>query len=118
MDFLLALESQCFNPRAREGRDDSPEGHDYWCQVFQSTRPRGARLGPDADFAIFCESFNPRAREGRDPYNGITLADSKCFNPRAREGRDVSGQNSYRWSNIVSIHAPARGATVFEGARN
>ena len=78
----------CFNPRAREGRDDHlivGLGH-------------GKR-------------FNPRAREGRDdlgailrhstyrvsihaPVKGATggykcdIGRYQCFNPRAREGRD------------------------------
>ena len=97
-----------FNPRAREGRDriiwyrpamftvsihapargatmvavKSKTG-----QVFQSTRPRGAR--------------HSIRRSG---------SMSACFNPRAREGRDVTGEDCRR-RVVVSIHAPARGAT-------
>ena len=57
--------------------------------LFQSTRPRGARRhGSDGLFA---------ARRG--------------FNPRAREGRDKD-QNSNWNREEVSIHAPARGATI------
>jgi len=33
--------------------------------LFQSTRPRGARLGFDAGYFTF-DGFNPRARVGRD----------------------------------------------------
>jgi len=33
-----------FNPRAREGRDRDGTGHISQQYVFQSTRPRGARL--------------------------------------------------------------------------
>ena len=77
--------------------------------LFQSTRPRGARLETrNTHSIIFC--FNPRAREGRDrcadnilppravsihaPARGATTSDYKValvggsFNPRAREGRD------------------------------
>ena len=57
------------------------------------------------------QSFNPRAREGRDCCTGVLMIWSKCFNPRAREGRDwrkrVEAGNCF-----VSIHAPARGATM------
>ena len=56
--------------------------------MFQSTRPRGARL------------------TGSSAGNLM-----ECFNPRAREGRDVAVGNSV-WICQVSIHAPARGATV------
>ena len=57
--------------------------------MFQSTRPRGARR---------------RWAEARGCY--------KCFNPRARAGRDsyVMLDEVAFW---VSIHAPARGATVW-----
>ena len=55
--------------------------------MFQSTRPRGARLAMSYDVWTVL-SFNPRAREGRDQ-------------------ADVE----YVSNPIVSIHAPARGAT-------
>jgi len=56
--------------------------------------------------------FNPRAREGRDAgWRGCSRLPA-CFNPRAREGRDlpVSGPHAVAQ---VSIHAPARGATLW-----
>ena len=55
--------------------------------LFQSTRPRGARLG-----RVSVQSF------------------SVCFNPRARAGATV-GQFFVGLFGEVSIHAPARGAT-------
>ena len=55
---------------------------------FQSTRPRGARLSGNA-WPLHSRSFNPRAREGRD------------FRRFMRSLSFV----------LVSIHAPARGAT-------
>ena len=54
---------------------------------FQSTRPRGARR---------CHAASPTC--------------PACFNPRAREGRD-SRENGKSLPILVSIHAPARGAT-------
>ena len=57
---------------------------------FQSTRPRGARL-------ILKGLFNTLIR----------------FNPRAREGRDWGWQVK-DINGVVSIHAPARGATPFQ----
>ncbi len=58
--------------------------------AFQSTRPRGARPSRVAGINPMASSFNPRAREGRD----------RCV---VGFGELASG---------VSIHAPARGATV------
>ena len=55
--------------------------------MFQFTRPRGARRGV---------GFQSRTPE--------------CFNSRAREGRDLRWLQGVR-TLLVSIHAPARGAT-------
>ena len=57
-------------------------------ELFQSTRPRGARRGHMA-----------------------LTANVKDFNPRAREGRDLVGF-SHTGASLISIHAPARGATI------
>ena len=77
--------------------------------MFQFTRPRGARRMM-AHGRKFVTCFNSRAREGRD---GMGLKSSRaisCFNSRAREGRDWKIPRA-RGVVIVSIHAPARGAT-------
>ena len=59
------------------------------------------------------ERFNPRAREGRD-CSPCAMAPGAWigFNPRAREGRDSRRVRRQSRSEDVSIHAPARGATV------
>ena len=83
--------------------------------MFQSTRPRGARLGIGDDLAhvqkvsihapawgatpnmcrpmqvVAC--FNPRARVGRDWYNYYIVTVLGGFNPRARVGRDSDSGN-------------------------
>ena len=99
--------------------------------MFQSTRPRGARLRR-IPFVISSSSFNPRARVGRDHAESAQLAIFKRFNPRARVGRDQINRYSwlsYRFQSTrprgarlypkkqpvlfsVSIHAPAWGATT------
>ncbi len=56
-----------FNPRARGGRDLRAINNTPDWYVFQSTRPRGARLSNAiAIGAVVMERFNPRARGGRD----------------------------------------------------
>ena len=82
-------------------------------EKFQSTRPRGARPGTvmPSTFALTC--FNPRAREGRDRDIFHHGSADRRFNPRAREGRDRE-QHSTRADRDVSIHAPARGATILK----
>ena len=62
---LLRAFNECFNPRARMGRD---------LMLVDTVYPMGC--------------FNPRARMGRDgnpPGWGLSVY---CFNPRARMGRD------------------------------
>ncbi len=55
--------------------------------------------------------FNPRSREGSDDF--FTGAGALCdnFNPRSREGSDGYYFHLPGDSTIISIHAPARGAT-------
>jgi len=100
---------------------------------FQSTRPRGARLQAMLTTDLSDLSFNPRARVGRDGWMRTTQYSRHCFNPRARVGRDSfrfrRGRGG-RWfqstrprgarhgvhncrplDRVVSIHAPAWGAT-------
>ena len=78
--------------------------------LFQSTRPQGARLLDEMDIAIeqLFQSTRPQgARRSESPSSPAPTR----FNPRARKGRDVSGLDDMRLSFLVSIHAPARGAT-------
>ena len=56
--------------------------------------------------------FNPRAREGRDQHWNFGGAVAIGFNPRAREGRDAIPSDIASKISSVSIHAPARGATI------
>jgi len=59
------MAQQCFNPRARVGRD--------LLDIVASITP---------------SSFNPRARVGRDAGNPRRSQGGRGFNPRARVGRD------------------------------
>ena len=125
-------------------------------KVFQSTRPRGARLGLlDVGAADGGVSIHAPARGATQhssvssrvhvvsihaPARGATATPrlrstaTSCFNPRAREGRDYPRHPFMRksfkfqstrprgarpWADahpyaivLVSIHAPARGATT------
>ena len=108
---LRKLQGASFNPRAREGRDRVALLCSETFLVFQSTRPRGARLlnevfeCADMQFQstrprgarhdlygvivtrLMFQSTRPRgARRSRPRQDGQLY----CFNPRAREGRDNS----------------------------
>ncbi len=98
---------------------------------FQSTHPRGVRLSSNENRAAR-KSFNPRTREGCDDSMVIAGYHSWGFNPRTREGCDylaLSYHAVYVFQSthprgvrplaltccdvsVVSIHAPARGATL------
>ena len=56
-------------------------------------------------------NFNPRSREGSDYFQTRLTAKSIHFNPRSREGSDVGSPQGNRYTRI-SIHAPAKGATL------
>ena len=54
-----------FNPRAHAGRDlDRLNSEDI--DLFQSTRPRGARRNKTSKRSLRKQCFNPRAHAGRD----------------------------------------------------
>ncbi len=97
-----------FNPRTREGCDQS-ERQSASCEKFQSTHPRGVRQrllktrSPSG-------CFNPRTREGCDVAPSAPDPAETGFNPRTREGCD-SQLHQEQKRLLVSIHAPARGAT-------
>ena len=79
----------CFNPRAREGRDD-PKGR-------SPTIPGGVSTHAPARGATAVPSWPCQRQPG--------------FNPRAREGRDGPEHHGLPGGLHVSTHAPARGAT-------
>jgi len=110
--YSIRMAYWCFNPRARVGRDEmrdsvinkvqavsihapawgatQREGRVDIEAMFQSTRPRGARLDDvlrDAPAALF-QSTRPR---GARPLSLLFCSLFSSFNPRARVGRDTLG---------------------------
>ena len=100
--------------------------------LFQSTLPRRERR-TGCGAAGAADHFNPRSREGSDvtslrllnverefqstlprrerPSRGRCARTSCHFNPRSREGSDHAFRVSRVLSPLISIHAPAKGAT-------
>ena len=93
---LLEFMLDSFNPRTRTGCDAPPSLGYLRDGRFQSTHPHGVRLS----ISTACSSplrFNPRTRTGCDCFSSQSLV-----------------------KPIVSIHAPARGATnlkVLDGVK-
>ena len=98
------------------GRDVVKSSFRYGSWEFQSTRPRGARLGlvvlaqlvevvsihaPTWGATQAAEAmradvrFNPRAHVGRDSRYFYCVCFSWCFNPRAHVGRDLFAPCAY-----------------------
>ena len=122
----------CFNPRAREGRDCTSATTRALTSWFQSTRPRGARRIPPRcmPYLSLFQSTRPRGARRRrahdsraDPQfqstrpRGARLIDDKIIrrpkkfqSTRPRGARLANGDDDI-YALLVSIHAPARGAT-------
>ena len=101
--------------------------------LFQSTLPRRERLKTMAQTFVATVDFNPRSREGSDGYMLSGWHYIKDFNPRSREGSDIFSMHHFTISSdfnprsregsddiilwktwcwkVISIHAPAKGAT-------
>ena len=80
-----------------------------WLLKFQPTHPHGVRLLTTSSRPLQ-QSFNPRTRTGCDfeeSRDAITLL---SFNPRTRTGCDEL-RGLVNQHDVVSTHAPARGAT-------
>ena len=77
---------------------------------FQFALPRGERrriLG----FVGRCRCFNSRSREGSDVSSTTCCDGAGGFNSRSREGSDIPVDDRPYIDRLVSIRAPARGAT-------
>ena len=100
----------CFNPRSRTGSDyASQKGKGAKKNVSIHAPARGATF----TIRMVCawtNCFNPRSRTGSDPHASTYNLSIACFNPRSRTGSDMFF-GSYVVDGVVSIHAPARGAT-------
>ena len=56
--------------------------------------------------------FNPRTREGCDQSVSGRRTGCSDFNPRTREGCDTNDLFVLQRGSSISIHAPAKGATI------
>ena len=81
---------QHFNPRSREGSDGICRELNGSFLIFQSTLPRRERHDLRKSYVV--QNVN--------------------FNPRSREGSDMPRKGEYKYNVDISIHAPAKGATL------
>ena len=102
---------QNFNPRSREGSDRGAPVICWQKSLFQSTLPRGERqlLLQSAERL---QDFNPRSREGSDKLiNFSTMIRVISIHAPARGATNIPKE--FKGYTVISIHAPARGATYF-----
>ena len=103
-----------FNPRARGGRDLNFIAFYPLPKSVSIHAPAGGATRALLFIQKSHTCFNPRARGGRDPRYIYDESNLQRFNPRARGGRD-SQAIIQALRRIVSIHAPAGGATDILG---
>ena len=72
---------------------------------------KGATLSEYPLFHLH-QCFNPRSREGSDDLDLYWFYAPNSFNPRSREGSDIP-ITKMKLITLVSIHAPAKGATQY-----
>ena len=106
-----AREKRDFNPRTREGCDGYSQNSDVAAIIFQSTHPRGVRR---LVLPLLCQKefdFNPRTREGCDICHNFFHDFCIVFQSTHPRGVRQTERREILLSLIISIHAPARGAT-------
>ena len=102
-----------FNPRSREGSD--LQG--FWRFLHVKHFNPRSREGSDMlifPWTFYDHDFNPRSRAGSDGRCLASQQHCKNFNPRSRAGSDPVEGYIFRF-DLISIHAPARGATFCRG---
>ncbi len=67
--------------------------------------------------SLLSQNFNPRSHERSDVWRGGSCRGGRDFNPRSHERSDFL-LNKDSKDNIISIHAPTRGATEILLARS
>ena len=98
----------CFNPRARDGRDE--------CAYLGTARFTVSIHAPVMDaILLFANTAQYRSVSPPAPWMAGSgqvgsAYRANLFNPRARDGRDRGRGSGVRWICPVSIHAPVMDA--------
>ena len=112
MQKFVAPTNSGFNPRSREGSDRVVLVAPSRVVVVSIHAPaRGATPGP-ASPSTAPASFNPRSREGSDVSAPAASSPSPSFQSTLPRGERRGGLWFIQVTWSVSIHAPARGATL------
>ena len=106
-----AAMSAGFDPRPRRGSDGMATGISLPSVGFDP-RPRRGSDRPSAMTSCASESFDPRPRRGSDTGHNETVASGDTFRSTPPQGERLVEVLHRRLSAVVSIHAPAGGATA------
>ena len=79
--------------------------------IFQSTLPQGERRS-DWSYAEVCWRFQSTLPQGERPAAVIALSRESLFQSTLPQGERRDYELVSYWQSIISIHAPARGATI------
>jgi hypothetical protein len=101
-----------FNPRARGGRDTRRHGVVGLLRYVSIHAPAGGATGGCGGSAGVGEGFNPRARGGRDSRISTTASSMAEFQSTRPRGARLAFGPVGKQEDVVSIHAPAGGATT------
>jgi len=101
-----------FNPRTRAGCDLLSYCHSLDPSKYFNPRTRAGCDQYHLPSSCPQTHFNPRTRAGCDRGPITTLTYVGHFNPRTRAGCDIKRNNGIDSIKYISIHAPARGATL------
>ena len=103
-----------FNPRSRKGSDKRQADIAERIDQFQSTLPQGERLQRFGSKHIILSDFNPRSRKGSDS-EALKIQQFWDDISIHAPARGATLQNlAMRLTRCISIHAPARGATELQ----
>ena len=98
-----------FNPRSREGSDINANAGIVYKYGFQSTLPRRERQRQKT-LTHVCNYFNPRSREGSDDRRRYGSTGSSISIHAPAKGATIKKKRALAIL-YISIHAPAKGAT-------
>ena len=125
--------SSNFNPHSREGSDQLDTNIILWKNISIHTPAKGATMYKitttlcnlisihtpakgatriTVKHGLLMLNFNPHSREGSDLILYCKFIKVPYFNPHSREGSDHN-RIVIHHTLMISIHTPAKGATIF-----
>ena len=133
MDCTMTMQFIHFNPRSREGSDRPQYASMHWTWKFQSTLPRRERLSQlslSACLILFQSTLPRRERPAyrtsvtptpkfqstlprrERPQYGIEIVRRRAFQSTLPRRERLIGHSRTLLYPVISIHAPAKGATL------